>query len=98
MNAEEAILTHIEGLLMDEEIVPPPSSIEELKKTFNNPSYIWILCDIDMNKLSENIKRINITIPEKLLSKIDSYASTKGETRSGFLAHAAVEYMSRHCR
>ena len=96
LNAEEAILTHIEGLLMDEEIVPPPTSIEELKQTFSNSNYIWMLCDIDMNKLSENIKRINITIPEKLLSKIDNYANTEGETRSGFLAHAALEYMSRH--
>ena len=41
---------------MDKEIVPPPSRIEELKKTFNIPDYIWMLCDIDMNKLSDNIK------------------------------------------
>ena len=96
LNAEEAVLTHIEGLLMDEEIIPPPSSIEELKKTHNNSNYIWMLCEIDMNKLSENINRINITIPEKLLSKIDSFASKEGETRPGFLTHAAIEYISRH--
>ena len=28
-------------LLMDEEIVPLPSSIEELKRTFSNSNYIW---------------------------------------------------------
>lgn len=96
VNAEEAILTHIEGLLMDEEIVLPPSSIEELQKTYSNPDYIWMLSEIDMNKLSENIKRINITVPENLLSKIDNYAKQEGETRSGFLAHAALEYISKH--
>ncbi len=96
LNAEEAILTHIEGILMDEEIVPPPSRVEELKKTYNNPDYLWMLCEIDMSKLSEKVKRINITITEKLLSKIDNFARIEGETRSGFLAHAALEYITKH--
>ena len=95
-NAEEAILTHIEGLLMDDEVVPAPSKIEELKASHGNPDYIWMLCEIDMDKLSENIKRINITIPEKVLSKIDNYANLERETRSAFLTHAALEYISRH--
>ena len=96
LNAEEAILTHIEGLLMDDEIVPPPSKIEDLKSTYDSSGYTWMLCEIDMNKLSENIKRINITIPEKVLSKIDNFANGEGETRSGFLTHAALEYITRH--
>ena len=36
LNAEEAILTHIEGLLMDDEIVPPPSKIEDLKSFYDS--------------------------------------------------------------
>lgn len=96
LNTEEAILTHIEGLLMDDEIVPIPSKIEELKEFCNDPHYLWILCEVDMNKLSEKIRRINITIPEKVLSKIDNYAKLGGETRSGFLTHAALEYISSH--
>jgi len=95
-NAEEAILTHIEGLLMDDEVIPTPSKIEDLKAIHNNPDYIWMLCNINMDKLSENIKRINITIPEKVLSKIDNYASMERESRSAFLTHAALEYISRH--
>jgi predicted RNase H-like HicB family nuclease len=31
-NAQEAILTHIEGLLMDNGAVPQPSAIEKLQK------------------------------------------------------------------
>ena len=96
LNAEEAILTHIEGLLMDNEIVPSPSKLEQLKESYNNPDFVWVLCEVDMNKLSENIKRINITIPEKMLSKIDNFANSEGESRSGFLTHAALDYISRH--
>ncbi|GAB6089130.1 type II toxin-antitoxin system HicB family antitoxin [Spirochaeta dissipatitropha] len=95
-NAEEAILTHVEGILMDDEIIPTPSTIQKLKAAHNNPDYVWMLCEVDLNKLSENIKRINITIPEKVLSKVDNYASKQRETRSGFLMHAALDYISRH--
>ena len=49
-NAEEAILTHIEGLLMDDEVVPAPSTIEELKVAHKNPDCVWMLCGIDMDK------------------------------------------------
>jgi len=31
-NAEEAILTHVEGMLIDNEAIPPPSRIDILKK------------------------------------------------------------------
>ncbi|MFW6364164.1 MAG: type II toxin-antitoxin system HicB family antitoxin [Spirochaeta sp.] len=95
-NAEDAILTHIEGLLIDDEFIPTPSTIEELKSVHNDPDHVWMLCEIDMNKLSENIKRINITIPAKVLSKVDEYAGLQRETRSGFLMHAALDYISRH--
>ncbi|RKZ01510.1 hypothetical protein DRQ21_10530 [Candidatus Fermentibacteria bacterium] len=41
-------------------------------------------------------KRINITLPERLLSTVDHYARNHGETRSGLLAQAVAEYMSEH--
>jgi metal-responsive CopG/Arc/MetJ family transcriptional regulator len=47
-------------------------------------------------KLSKEVKRINITIPENILTKIDPFAQREGETRSGFLASAAIEYISQH--
>jgi len=95
-NAQEAILTHIEGLLLDDDAIPHPSSIELLKEQNPGPDFLWGLVNVDIGKLSNEIKRINITIPENILSKIDSCAQREGETRSGFLASAAIAYMSQH--
>lgn len=95
-NAQEAILTHVEGLLKDNEILPKPSSIEELKRNVNLDEVTWGLVHVDLAKLSHKVKRINVTIPENILSKIDSFAQREGETRSGFLAIAALEYISQH--
>jgi metal-responsive CopG/Arc/MetJ family transcriptional regulator len=40
-------------------------------------------------------KRVNITIAEGLLSRLDRAAKTEGMTRSGFLAAAARDYLNR---
>ena len=92
----EAIACHIEGMLLDGESVPQAREIELHK---SNPEWaegIWALVQIDLSKLSGKSKRINITLPERLLSQVDQYASQHGETRSGFLAQAALDYMNRH--
>jgi predicted RNase H-like HicB family nuclease len=95
-NAQEAILTHVEGLLMDNEVIPNSSSIEELKRSVNSNKVTWGLVNVDLGKLSNEVKRINVTIPENILSKIDTFAQREGETRSGLLATAALEYISQH--
>ena len=95
-NAREAILTHVEGMLMDDEVFATPSEIDLLKEKNDNPGYIWAVCEVDITKLSKPAKRINVTFSESVLSRIDGYADSVGETRSGFLANAALEYISRH--
>jgi len=95
-NAQEAILTHVEGLMMDDEVIPNPSPIEKLKAEIEKPDILWGIVNVDLAKLSKEVKRVNITIPENILSKIDSFAEREGETRSGLLAAAAIEYISQH--
>jgi len=90
----EAIECHIEGLLLDEEPLPMPKSIEHHQ---NNPDYTegtWAVVSVDLSKLSGKSKRVNITIPERLLTLVDQYASRHGETRSGFIAQAAMEFIA----
>ena len=90
--AQEAAECHIEGMLVDSE----PTSIESHK---DNPDFeggIWALVEIDISKLSLKSKRINITMPERLLTAVDYYAKRHRETRSGLLVQAVTEYMATH--
>ena len=94
--AREAIAAHIEGMLIDKEFVPAPKSIDAHQR---NPGYsggVWALVPVDLSKLSGKAKRINITLPERALKELDSRAKTLGETRSGFLLRAALEFIARH--
>lgn len=94
--AQEAAECHIEGLLIDSEPVPIATSIEKHKNNSNYKNGLWALIEIDLTKLSLKSKRINITLPERLLTAVDHFAKRHGETRSGLLAQAVTEYMSAH--
>ena len=90
----EAIECHIEGLLLESEPVPPPKSIEYHQ---NDPAYadgIWAVVSVDIAKLSGKSKRVNITVPERLLALMDQYAAQRGGTRSGLIAEATMEYIA----
>jgi len=52
---------------------------------------VWALVDIDGALLDDRAERVNISVPRRILSRIDRYASSRGETRSGFLVNAALE-------
>lgn len=92
----EAIEAHLEGLLLDGEPIPQPQTVEFHQK---NPDYadgVWALVTVDLSKLSGKTRRVNITLPERLLSLMDKYAAQKGQTRSGLIAEAAIEYLASH--
>jgi len=92
--AVEAIEAHLEGMMMDGEPIPTPQSVAHHQE---NPDYadgVWALVSIDLAKLSGKTKRVNITLPERVLSLVDKYASEHGETRSGLIAQAALEYIA----
>jgi len=95
-NAIEAIGCHIEGLLLDGEKIPVPITVEHHLAEDRFPDGVWALVDVDLSKLSGKAKRVNITLPERLLVQIDAFAARHGDTRSGLLAHAALEYVAAH--
>ncbi|MDF1578887.1 MAG: type II toxin-antitoxin system HicB family antitoxin, partial [Desulfobulbales bacterium] len=96
INAQEAAECHIEGILLDSEPIPVATDIEKHKENSGYKDGVWALVDVDLSKLSLKSKRVNVTIPERILNSIDYYAKKHGETRSGLLTQAVTEYMASH--
>ena len=94
-SAQEAIACHLEGLLMDGEPLPAMQSLETLQAGEDYQGGLWALVDVDISKLSSKTKRINITLPARVLAIVDEAAAREGETRSGLLARAALSYVGR---
>ena len=82
---KEALELHIEGMLEDAEALPEPKDFSVIRKQSVTKGAIPVLIDVLIPRRS---KRINITMDEGLLEKVDEVASNRGTTRSGFLAEA----------
>ena len=93
-NAVEAIECHIEGMLIDGETVPRCQPVEFHSTNTDYAGGTWAVVTVDLTKLSGRARRVNVTIPERVLSLIDSYAARHGETRSGLITQAALEFMA----
>jgi predicted RNase H-like HicB family nuclease len=88
--AEEAGLAWIDAALDAGEAVPPPSPLEAI---LANPEYAgWILSlvTIDPAALDDTVERVNITLPRRILRRLDDDARAAGETRSGYIAKLAI--------
>ena len=89
-NAKEAIELWIEVALDQGMEIPRPSMITDLQKKKEHKGWIWAVAEVDPALLSDEIERINITLPKRVLSRLDAKAKKAGETRSGFIAHLAL--------
>ncbi|MHB8763318.1 MAG: type II toxin-antitoxin system HicB family antitoxin [Deferrisomatales bacterium] len=93
--AREAIECHLEGLILDGDPIPEKRPLEEHQA---NPEYagaMWAIVEVDLAVLDDRAERVNITLPQRVLALIDAHARRHGESRSGFLARAAMEEMRR---
>jgi predicted RNase H-like HicB family nuclease len=89
-NAEEAASAWIDSALEAGESIPSPRSLTELS---NDPKYIgWTLgvVTLDPALLDDTTERVNITLPRRVLRRLDSLARAAGESRSGYIAHLTL--------
>jgi hypothetical protein len=72
-------LAWIETALDAGDPIPPPSSLEAIRA---NPEYAgWILSlvTIDPAALDDTVERVNITLPRRILRRLDDEARAAGE-------------------
>ena len=89
----EAIDLHVETLLEEGGELPARQPIAAHQA---NPDYaggVWALVDVDVTRFEGKAEKVNITLPRRLLARIDEYARSHGASRSGFLAEAARQAM-----
>ncbi|HHW4679550.1 MAG TPA: type II toxin-antitoxin system HicB family antitoxin [Xylella sp.] len=90
---KEAIELHLEGIIDEGGEIPCNHSLTEHQSNAEYANGIWALVDVDLSRLQGKTERINITIPRRVLDKIDNYTKAHGATRSGFLVEAALKAM-----
>jgi predicted RNase H-like HicB family nuclease len=92
IQAEDAVTTWIEATLDAGGAVPQPSDIEALRAAHPEfDGWLWALVKVDPAMLDDTLERVNISLPRRVLHRLDARARAAGETRSGFIARLAIE-------
>lgn len=90
-NAREAIAAWIEAVIDDGGDIPAPSAIEAHRTNPDYAGWIWAVVEVDPAILDDRAERVNITLPRRVLARLDARARAAGQTRSGYIAQMAIE-------
>lgn len=95
-NTQEAIVGHLETLLeLGENPQITQSAVEDFQNDEDYVGAMWAFVEVDLSKITAKPERFNVSWPSFVLSKVDSYIGKRHETRSGFLARAALELINK---
>ncbi len=89
--AEEAIAAWIDAALDAGEAIPPPSSLDAICTTVDYAGWTFAVVTVDPGLLDDTIERVNITLPRRVLKRLDALARAAGASRSGYIAQLTLE-------
>ncbi|GAN55269.1 type II toxin-antitoxin system HicB family antitoxin [Tanticharoenia sakaeratensis] len=91
-NATEAATLWIEDMIDRGESIPAPSRLDAIVQTPEWSGSGWMpgFVNIDPTIFDERAERVNITLPRRVLARLDARAKDAGESRSGFIARLAL--------
>jgi predicted RNase H-like HicB family nuclease len=90
-NAREAGAAWIDAALDKGMEIPKASPLDEIRR---NPEYDgWTigLINLDDVLLDDTIERVNITLPRRVLRRLDDMAKAEGQSRGGLIARLTLE-------
>lgn len=95
-NAHEAIDLHFEMLAEDGDDIPSPADIQQHQENEEYEGGVWALVKVDPSKHLGKAQRVNISLPSRLLSRIDRAVehNSNYKDRSKFLAEAALKALA----
>ena len=92
-NASEAIDGHLGILAEDGEDIPTAKSLEFYLEAATEDGAILCVIDVDMARYLGKAQKINITLPQRLISRIDDAVNSNPtyKSRSNFLSESALK-------
>lgn len=95
--ADHAIADYLTILAEYGETIPIASDIESFISTTPIANTVWAVIDVDIVPYLGKSHKINVTLPELLIKKIDDRVnkSEHYKTRSGFIATACMAELSK---
>ena len=87
---EEAAAAWIDSALDAGRAIPRPSSAQAALEKGDLAGWMVAYINVDPSLLDDTIERVNITLPRRVLMRLDANAKAAGESRSAYIAHLAA--------
>ena len=96
-HAREAIEGHLAELCEDGEDIPQSTDIEVHRTNADYAGWVWALVEVDITPFLGKSQKVNVTLPDVLIKRIDDTVARQPayKSRSGFLAQAALHELGR---
>jgi predicted RNase H-like HicB family nuclease len=91
LGAEEAAAAWIDAALDAGEAIPAPTSLDALRLNTDYAGWTFGIITLDPALFDDSVERVNITLPRRVLKRLDAMARAAGESRSGFIAQMTLE-------
>lgn len=89
-NAEQAAALWIDATLDNGDAIPRPSSLDSIMENPEFEKWTFGIVTVDPALFDEKAERVNITLPRRVLKRLDAMANAVGETRSGYIAQMTL--------
>jgi len=88
--AEEAAAAWVDAQLDAGLAIPSPSQLDAIRADPRFINWVFAVIDLDLDALADTIERVNITLPRRVLTRLDALARAAGQSRSGYIAHLTL--------
>jgi predicted RNase H-like HicB family nuclease len=93
--AEEAAAAWIDATLDAGGAIPLPLSLEALRDNPDFAGWTFGVITLDPALFDDTSERVNITLPRRVLKRLDALARAAGESRSGYISGMTLEDRQR---
>jgi len=84
--AKEAAAAWIDAALDEGQAIPYASTLEEIRRLPEYAGWAVGVVELDDALSDDTIERVNITIPRRVLRRLDDIARSRGQSRGAFIS------------
>jgi predicted RNase H-like HicB family nuclease len=93
-NVEEAAAAWIDLALDEGEAIPSPSALDAIRVDERFAGWSFGVVTVGDEVLDDEPRRVNVSLPRRVLARLDAGAKAAGKTRSGYIAELALRTRS----
>ncbi|MDR3517960.1 MAG: type II toxin-antitoxin system HicB family antitoxin [Azospirillaceae bacterium] len=94
----EAAAAWLDSVLDAGEAVPPPSSLDAIRHLPGYEGWTIGVVELDPSLFDDSIERVNITLPKRVLRRLDDLAAARHQSRGAFISELTMTTPDGHPR